>query len=80
MPSLAEQHRSDIQIATDRRLEGAPTGKATSTAEIANPSASPAPAKTDEYDPRATARGVVVGLLIGIVLWVVIGFAAWYLL
>jgi hypothetical protein len=94
MPSLNRQRRSDTQIATNRRLEDVRTDKPrlitpirnpapvkpTSAAEIGDQIAAPAPPKTEEYDPRATARGVLVGLVIGIVLWAVIGFAAWYLL
>jgi hypothetical protein len=57
----------DTQLATDRRQGWEHI-------------AAPAPNKTDEHDPIATARGVATGLVISIALCASIGFAAWYLL
>jgi hypothetical protein len=80
---------SETWIATDRRRLGrvqtdkfrnATAVKATFEATTRDQIASPASVPADEHDPRAIARGVVVGLPIGIALWATIGVATWYLL
>ena len=94
MPYFSEDHPSDTQIATDRRRRGRTQTdnphlialfrnpiavEATSAADIADQIASRAPAETDEHDPRALARGVVVGVSVGTLLWAMVALVAWHL-
>ena len=49
-------------------------------AEAASETAVADQLETEEHDPSATVKGILVSLLFAIAFWAVIGFTAWNLL
>jgi len=84
---LSQEHQKDAELTTDSRRPGRlPTRNPHLIQLFRNPwsppdvgqRASPAPSETDEPDPLAAGKGLVLAVLISLALWAVFGFSIWY--